>query len=81
MTVTMREVAEAAGVSTSTVSRVLNDKRSIQLTDECRRRVQQAARLLDRRLRGEDGPWQRITLAPTLKVRESSGPGPHNHSS
>jgi DNA-binding LacI/PurR family transcriptional regulator len=42
---------------------------------------EQAAGLLDRRLRGEDGPWERVTLTPALKVRESSGPGPHSHSS
>jgi LacI family transcriptional regulator len=40
--VTMREVAEAAGVSIATVSLVINEKKNARIGDEARRRVRQA---------------------------------------
>lgn len=42
--VTMREVAEAAGVSIATVSLVVNDKRHARIGDEARARVRKAIR-------------------------------------
>ena len=42
----IREVAKLAGVSTATVSRVLNDDKTYKMTDETRRRVQAAAETL-----------------------------------
>ncbi len=42
----IREVARVAGVSTATVSRVLNDDRTYKMTDETRRRVRSAAESL-----------------------------------
>ncbi|MFJ4229893.1 LacI family DNA-binding transcriptional regulator [Paenarthrobacter nicotinovorans] len=44
--VTLREVAEAAGVSTATVSLVINKKKNARIADETRRRVQEAIRRL-----------------------------------
>ena len=41
-TVTMREVAERAGVSVTTVSHVVNDKQGVRIGAEARARVQQA---------------------------------------
>ncbi len=41
-TVTMREVAEAAGVSVATVSLVVNDKKDARIGDDARRRVRDA---------------------------------------
>jgi LacI family transcriptional regulator len=47
---TMTDVAEAAGVSQTTVSLVLNDAESARLSDETRDRVLKAAQALDYRL-------------------------------
>ncbi|MFP3712443.1 LacI family DNA-binding transcriptional regulator [Puerhibacterium sp. TATVAM-FAB25] len=41
-TVTMRDVAKAAGVSVATVSHVVNDKPGARIGDDARRRVQEA---------------------------------------
>ena len=42
--VTLRDVAEAAGVSTATVSLVVNKKKAARIAEETRRRVQDAIR-------------------------------------
>ena len=42
--VTLREVAEAAGVSTATVSLVVNKKKAARISDETRKRVRDAIR-------------------------------------
>ncbi|MHC6594633.1 LacI family DNA-binding transcriptional regulator [Arthrobacter sp. C152] len=44
--VTLREVAEAAGVSTATVSLVVNKKKSARIAEETRQRVKDAIRAL-----------------------------------
>ncbi|MGP4030747.1 LacI family DNA-binding transcriptional regulator [Pseudarthrobacter sp. 1C304] len=44
--VTLRDVAEAAGVSTATVSLVVNKKKAARIAEETRRRVQDAIRTL-----------------------------------
>lgn len=44
--VTLREVAEAAGVSTATVSLVVNKKKSARIAEETRQRVKDAIRTL-----------------------------------
>jgi LacI family transcriptional regulator len=44
--VTLRDVAEAAGVSTATVSLVVNKKKDARIADETRRRVNDAIRTL-----------------------------------
>jgi LacI family transcriptional regulator len=44
--ITMREVAEAAGVSVATVSLVVNNKRSARIGDKTRQRVHEAIRSL-----------------------------------
>ncbi len=44
--VTLREVAEAAGVSTATVSLVINKKKNARIADETRQRVNDAIRQL-----------------------------------
>jgi len=44
--VTLREVAEAAGVSTATVSLVVNKKKDARIAEETRRRVKEAIRTL-----------------------------------
>ncbi|MDR6508642.1 LacI family DNA-binding transcriptional regulator [Arthrobacter oryzae] len=44
--VTLREVAEAAGVSTATVSLVVNNKKAARISDETRKRVRDAIRNL-----------------------------------
>ncbi|SDH21835.1 transcriptional regulator, LacI family [Leifsonia sp. 98AMF] len=44
--VTMRDVAEAAGVSIATVSLVINDKKNARIGDDARRRVREAIRTL-----------------------------------
>jgi len=33
----------------------------------------EAVRILDRRLRGEQGPWERVVLKLDLHVRQSTG--------
>jgi LacI family transcriptional regulator len=44
--VTLRDVAEAAGVSTATVSLIVNKKKSARIADETRQRVKDAIRAL-----------------------------------
>jgi len=44
--VTLREVAEAAGVSTATVSLVINKKKNARIADDTRQRVLEAIQLL-----------------------------------
>lgn len=48
-TVTMRDVAEAAGVSVSAVSLVINNKEGARIGDEARRRIHEAIEALDYR--------------------------------
>ena len=45
--VTIKDVAKAAGVSTATVSYVINNRTDIKLTDETRKKVLQVIHLLD----------------------------------
>jgi LacI family transcriptional regulator len=49
MSVTIRDVAKAAGVSKTTAAYILNNSPRLQVTDETRRRVHDAARALDYR--------------------------------
>ena len=68
----IRQVAKLAGVSASTVSRILNDDTSLSVTDQTRTKVLAATKKLNYNIKNKNKKWQEVGVLTNMDLYQVS---------